>query len=57
MGGGDVIYPDRRKEDDKLLTYTSAPLTSDVRITGTPIVTVHMSTTATDGNRRQPTAW
>ncbi len=49
MGGGDVIYPDRRKEDDKLLTYTSAPLTSDVRITGTPIVTVHMSTTATDG--------
>jgi uncharacterized protein len=49
MGGPDVVYPDRRGEDTKLLTYTSAPLTGPTTITGTPIITVHLSTTATDG--------
>lgn len=45
---GDVIYPDRAEEDAKLLTYTAAPLSEDTRITGSPEVTVHMSTTHDD---------
>jgi uncharacterized protein len=49
LGGPDVVYPDRRGEDTKLLTYTSAPFNAPTTITGTPIVTVHLSTTATDG--------
>lgn len=49
MGGGDVFYPDRAEEDEKLLTYTSAPLKSDLRITGTPVVTLHLSSTREDG--------
>jgi uncharacterized protein len=49
MGGPDVVYPDRRTEDTKLLTYTSAPMEQATEITGTPIVSVHLSTTATDG--------
>jgi putative CocE/NonD family hydrolase len=47
--GGDVIYPDRREEDQKLLTYTSAPLTADLTITGNPVVNLYVSSTATDG--------
>jgi predicted acyl esterase len=45
----DVIYPDRAAEDDKLLTYTSVPLTTDVTITGHPIVTLHVASTHSDG--------
>lgn len=48
-GGGDVVYPDRAREDRKLLTYTSAPLTRDLEITGHPVVTLHVTSTATDG--------
>jgi uncharacterized protein len=49
MGGGDVIYPDRRKADKKLLSYTSAPFPTATTITGTPVVTAYLSTTASDG--------
>ncbi len=49
MGGADVIYPDRRDADKKLLSYTSAPLPAATTITGTPVVTTYLSTTATDG--------
>jgi len=49
MGGGDVIYPDRAAEDKRLLTYTGPPLESDVEITGSPILTLDMSSTAADG--------
>jgi uncharacterized protein len=49
MGGGDVIYPDRRDADKKLLNYTSAPVPAPMTITGTPVVTAYLSTTATDG--------
>jgi uncharacterized protein len=49
MGGGDVIYPDRRDADKKLLSYTSEPFLVATTITGTPVVTAHLSTTATDG--------
>lgn len=46
----DVIYPDRREEDEKLLTYDSAPLEGDIEITGMPVVTLRLSSTATDGS-------
>lgn len=49
MGGGDVIYSDRRGADKKLLSYTSAPFPAATTITGTPVVTAYLSTTATDG--------
>ncbi|MGA7711481.1 MAG: CocE/NonD family hydrolase [Rhizomicrobium sp.] len=49
LGGGDVIYPDRAAEDKKLLTYTSAPLDADMEITGSPILTLQISSTASDG--------
>jgi putative CocE/NonD family hydrolase len=45
----DVVYPDRAEEDVKLLTYTSAPLETDVEITGSPIVTLYVASTETDG--------
>jgi putative CocE/NonD family hydrolase len=44
-----VVYRDRRNEDEKLLTYTSAPLTEDTEITGYPVVTLHVASTHTDG--------
>lgn len=49
LGGGDVVYPDRRTEDDKLLSYTSDPLQNDLEITGTPVLTLVMSSTKSDG--------
>ena len=49
MGGGDVYYPDRAEEDKKLLAYTSAPLNKDLRITGTPVLTLYLSSTHEDG--------
>ncbi|MDX1991391.1 MAG: CocE/NonD family hydrolase [bacterium] len=49
MTSGDIIYPDRAAEDEKLLTYTTAPLTEAVEITGSPVVTLHMASTESDG--------
>lgn len=48
-GAGDVVYPDRAGEDRKLLTYTSSAMTSDVEITGHPVVTLHVASTEADG--------
>ncbi len=48
-GGGPVRYPDRQNEDKKLLTYTSEAFQNDVEITGIPVVTLNLSSTATDG--------
>ncbi|MYI21123.1 MAG: CocE/NonD family hydrolase [Gammaproteobacteria bacterium] len=48
-GGGDVVYGDRREEDAKLLTYTSAPMEVDTEITGHPVVTLHVASTESDG--------
>ena len=48
-GGGDVVYGDRRDEDAKLLTYTSAPMAVDTEITGHPVVTLHVASTESDG--------
>jgi uncharacterized protein len=49
LGGGDVVYPDRAEDDKKLLVYTSAPLETDLEITGSPVITVEMSLTTNDG--------
>ncbi len=50
LGGPAVIYPDRAEEDSKLLTYTSLPLTKDIEITGHPVITLYVTSTATDGS-------
>jgi putative CocE/NonD family hydrolase len=44
-----VIYPDHATIDRRLLTYTSNVLDHDVQITGHPIVTLYVTSTATDG--------
>jgi putative CocE/NonD family hydrolase len=44
----DVVYPDRAEEDKKLLTYTSAPLQTDVEITGNPVVTLSVAASTQD---------
>ena len=49
FGGGDVVYPDRAEADKKLLVYTIEPLDADLEITGTPVLTVEMSSTTSDG--------
>jgi putative CocE/NonD family hydrolase len=49
FGGGDVVYPDRADEDKKLLVYTSGPIKTDLEITGTPVLTIEMSSTTSDG--------
>jgi putative CocE/NonD family hydrolase len=49
IGGGDIVYPNRADQDKKLLVYTSAPLETDLEITGTPVLTLEMSSTASDG--------
>lgn len=48
-GGGDVVYPDRAQEDKKLLVYDSAPLETDLEITGSPVLTLEMSSSTIDG--------
>jgi putative CocE/NonD family hydrolase len=49
LGGGDVAYPDRAAEDKKLLAYTSPPLDTDLEITGSPVLTLEMASTTSDG--------
>lgn len=49
VGGGPVIYPDRAEEDRRLLSYTSAPLSDNIEITGAPMVTLYVTSTHTDG--------
>ncbi|MFC1889897.1 CocE/NonD family hydrolase [Thermodesulfobacteriota bacterium] len=45
-----VEYADRAEEGEKLLLYTSAPLEEDTEVTGHPVVTLYVSSTADDGN-------
>ncbi|WP_123029269.1 CocE/NonD family hydrolase [Mycolicibacterium stellerae] len=47
--GEAVVYPERSSEDEKLLTYTSAALDHPLEVTGHPIVTLFVSSTADDG--------
>ncbi len=48
--GKHVIYNDRTNEDTKLLTYTTDPLIEDIEITGSPTVTLFVSSTHKDGS-------
>jgi uncharacterized protein len=48
-GGHDVIYSDRSEEDKRLLIYTGSPLERDTEITGSPIVTLVLSSSHSDG--------
>lgn len=41
-------YPDRKVRDQKLLVYTSEPLSEALEVTGHPLATVYLSTTTTD---------
>ncbi len=43
-------YPDRAAQDQKLLTYTTAPLDRDTEVTGHPLITLYVSSTARDGS-------
>jgi predicted acyl esterase len=49
QAGSDVVYPNRAAADKKLLTYTSAPLARALEITGHPIVSLEVTSTASDG--------
>ena len=48
--GAPIEYTRRGEEDEKLLHYTSHPLKEDIEVTGHPIVTLYVSSTADDGN-------
>ena len=45
-----IDYGDRSIADRKLLTYTSLPLFHDVEMTCQPVITLRITSTATDGN-------
>jgi uncharacterized protein len=47
--GEAVRYPDRSVEDEKLLTYTSAPLERALEVTGHPVVTLFAESSASGG--------
>lgn len=44
-----VVYGNRDEQDKRLLTYTSAPLSVDLEISGYPCVTLYVDSTHTDG--------
>jgi uncharacterized protein len=45
-----AVYPDRGEQDKRLLTYTSAPLAEAMEVTGHPLVTLYVTSSARDGN-------
>ncbi len=47
--GEPPAYPDRRIADTSLLTFDTAPLSTDVHILGFPVVAVRLATSADDG--------
>ena len=44
----DVVYPNRAQEDQKLLTYTSAPMEIGIEIAGSPVITLYVASTTPD---------
>ncbi|MGZ3533420.1 MAG: CocE/NonD family hydrolase [Vulcanimicrobiaceae bacterium] len=48
-GTGRTGYFERNAQDKKLLIYQTAPLASDVTVTGNPVVTLYVKSTARDG--------
>jgi len=49
FGGGHIEYPDRALADRCLIAYTSEPLAHDTEITGQPIATLEIASSASDG--------
>lgn len=49
MEGAVLNLNHRNEMDDRMLVYTSAPANEDLQITGTPIVTILLSSTHEDG--------
>jgi len=45
-----MAYPDMRENDEKGLTFTTAPLAQDVNVTGHPIVTAYVTTSSGDAD-------
>ena len=50
VGAGSVHYHDRVAADRRLLVYDSGPLRDDTEVTGHPIVTLYVTSGATDGS-------
>lgn len=48
-GGGRIGYPDRAAADRGLVAYTSEAFARDTEITGVPVVTLELRSSATDG--------
>ncbi|MEG3177271.1 CocE/NonD family hydrolase [Sphingomonas sp. RB3P16] len=48
-GEGDVVYDNRTAQSAKMLSFTSAPLTTDADVTGHPVVKLKLSTDRPDG--------
>ncbi len=44
-----VEYPNRDQEDQRLQVYNSEPLAGDIQVTGHPVVTLFVESTASDG--------
>ncbi len=50
LGGQDVIYEERSGQDARMLTYTTGALERDTEITGQAVITLAVTSTATDGH-------
>jgi putative CocE/NonD family hydrolase len=48
--GGGFGYPDMITNDQKGLTYTTAPLDADIEVTGHPVIHLWVSSTSDDGD-------
>ncbi len=44
-----ILYPDRRRADEKLLVYDSPTLSGDLEVTGNPIAQIYLSSSDRDG--------
>jgi len=50
VGAGTMVYPDMTANDEKSLTYTTAPLERDLTVVGHPVVNVYLTSSASDGD-------
>lgn len=50
LGGGAVIYPDRRTADEQMVSFTSEPLTAAHDVMGSPTVTLLLRNNAKDAD-------
>jgi hypothetical protein len=49
IAGARIGYPDRREQDERAITYTSAPLEEDREVTGHPLVTIYLASDQPSG--------